>query len=107
VRRHEINRESRDLHQHKGESLILYMYCDRSADYLSNVEAVGGSNEQFADDSLSDCQNRSVPRKCHDGPTLQMTMALKHYYLKCDSAVAVVLRVALRALKSTLCIYVT
>jgi hypothetical protein len=35
VRRHEINRESREFRQRKGESFMLY--CDRAADHLSKV----------------------------------------------------------------------
>jgi hypothetical protein len=48
VRIRRRNRESREFRQRKGESFMLY--CDRSADHLSKVEAVGGSKEQLADD---------------------------------------------------------
>jgi hypothetical protein len=81
VRRHEINRESREFRQREGESFMLN--CDRAADHLSKVEAVGGSKETT---SFWVCQNPSVPRTCHVRPNMQMTMALKPYHLKCASA---------------------
>lgn len=50
VRRHEINRESKDFRQKKGESFTSY--CDRAADHYAKVEAVGGGTVQFADDFI-------------------------------------------------------
>lgn len=50
VRRHEINRESKDFRQRKGESFTSY--CDRASDHYAKVESVGGSTVQFADDFI-------------------------------------------------------
>lgn len=50
IRRHEINRESKDFRQTKGESFTAY--CDRAADHHAQVESVGGSTLQFADDFI-------------------------------------------------------
>lgn len=50
VRRHEIYRESKEFRQKKGESFLSY--CDRGADHYAKVLAVGGSDQQFADDFI-------------------------------------------------------
>jgi hypothetical protein len=50
IRRHEVNRESKDFRQKKGESFVAY--CDRATDLHARVEAVGGSAAQFADNFI-------------------------------------------------------
>jgi hypothetical protein len=64
VRRHEINRESKEFRQKKGESFMLY--CDRAADHYSKLRLSAEVHSYSLMISFSVCPNPSVRKTCLD-----------------------------------------